>query len=210
MINVLIVDDHQLLRAGLELIFETVSDITVIGTAVDGEDGLDQVHQLQPDLVITDIRMPKLDGISLIKQLHDESPELSIVVLTTFDDQQPIQQAMQLGARGFLLKDADKETILNVVRGAMNGETYIEPRIASKAFSATPAPATTIDLSPREHQILTEVAEGYHSKEIASDIGVSERTVKSHLTSIYNKLGVFSRAEAVAKALQLHLIDLTN
>lgn len=210
MINVLIVDDHQLLRAGLELIFETVSDITVIGTAVDGEDGLDQVHQLQPDLVITDIRMPKLDGISLIKQLHDESPELPIVVLTTFDDQQPIQQAMQLGARGFLLKDADKETILNVVRGAMNGETYIEPRIASKAFAAAPTPATTIDLSPREHQILTEVAAGFHSKEIASDIGVSERTVKSHLTSIYNKLGVFSRAEAVAKALQLHLIDLTN
>lgn len=109
---------------------------------------------------------------------------------------------MQLGAKGFLLKDADKDTILNVIRGAIKGETFIEPRIAGKAF-AQPTPTSSIELSPREHQILTEVAEGYHSKEIASDIGVSERTVKANLTTIYNKLGVFSRAEAVAKRCNL-------
>lgn len=207
MIKVLIVDDHEVLRAGLELIFETVADIKVVGTAADGQSGLEKAQSLKPDLVLTDIRMPKLDGIALIKKLHQDNPQLPIVVLTTFDDQEPIQQAMKLGAKGFLLKDADKDTILNVIRGAMKGETYIEPRIAGKAF----APADDsgdIELSPREHQILTEVAEGFHSKEIASDIGVSERTVKAHLTSIYNKLGVFSRAEAVAKALQLNLIDL--
>ncbi|MFC6254258.1 response regulator [Secundilactobacillus hailunensis] len=207
MIKVLIVDDHELLRAGLELIFETASDIEVIGTADDGQEGLDKVKELHPDLVLTDIRMPKLDGIALIEQLHVTDPDLPVVVLTTFDDQKPIQQAMQLGAKGFLLKDADKDTILNVIRGAIKGETFIEPRIAGKAF-AQPAPTSDIELSTREHQILTEVAEGYHSKEIATDIGVSERTVKSHLTSIYNKLGVFSRAEAVAKALQLNLIEL--
>lgn len=207
MIKVLIVDDHELLRAGLELIFETAADIEVVGTAADGQDGLEKVRALKPNLVLTDIRMPKLDGIALIKQLHIETPNLPVVVLTTFDDQKPIQQAMQLGAKGFLLKDADKDTILNVIRGAIKGETFIEPRIAGKAFAAS-SPESEIDLSPREHQILTEVAEGYHSKEIAADIGVSERTVKSHLTSIYNKLGVFSRAEAVAKALQLGLIEL--
>lgn len=207
MIKVLIVDDHELLRAGLELIFETAADIEVVGTAADGQNGLEKVRALKPDLVLTDIRMPKLDGIALIKQLHVEAPKLPVVVLTTFDDQKPIQEAMQLGAKGFLLKDADKDTILNVIRGAIKGETFIEPRIAGKAFAAS-SPESEIDLSPREHQILTEVAEGYHSKEIAADIGVSERTVKSHLTSIYNKLGVFSRAEAVAKALQLGLIEL--
>ncbi len=207
MIKVLIVDDHELLRAGLELIFETAADIEVVGTAADGQDGLEKARALKPNLVLTDIRMPKLDGIALIKQLHIETPNLPVVVLTTFDDQKPIQQAMQLGAKGFLLKDADKDTILNVIRGAIKGETFIEPRIAGKAFAAS-SPESEIDLSPREHQILTEVAEGYHSKEIAADIGVSERTVKSHLTSIYNKLGVFSRAEAVAKALQLGLIEL--
>lgn len=207
MIKVLIVDDHELLRAGLELIFETAADIEVVGTAADGQDGLEKTRALKPNLVLTDIRMPKLDGIALIKQLHIETPNLPVVVLTTFDDQKPIQQAMQLGAKGFLLKDADKDTILNVIRGAIKGETFIEPRIAGKAFTVS-SPESEIDLSPREHQILTEVAEGYHSKEIAADIGVSERTVKSHLTSIYNKLGVFSRAEAVAKALQLGLIEL--
>lgn len=207
MIKVLIVDDHELLRAGLELIFETAADIEVVGTAADGQNGLEKVRALKPDFVLTDIRMPKLDGIALIKQLHVEAPKLPVVVLTTFDDQKPIQEAMQLGAKGFLLKDADKDTILNVIRGAIKGETFIEPRIAGKAFAAS-SPESEIDLSPREHQILTEVAEGYHSKEIAADIGVSERTVKSHLTSIYNKLGVFSRAEAVAKALQLGLIEL--
>lgn len=207
MIKILIVDDHELLRAGLKLIFETVADIEVVGTAADGQSGLEQARRLKPDLVLTDIRMPKLDGIALIKQLRSETPNLPVVVLTTFDDQKPIQEAMQLGAKGFFLKDADKDTILNVIRGAIKGETFIEPRIAGKAFAA-PSPESEIDLSPREHQILTEVAEGYHSKEIATDIGVSERTVKSHLTSIYNKLGVFSRAEAVAKALQLGLIEL--
>ncbi|WP_054733133.1 response regulator [Secundilactobacillus similis] len=99
MINLLIVDDHQILRAGLELIFETVSDINVLGTANDGEAGLQQVASLHPDLVLTDIRMPKLDGIAMMRQLHDTDPDLPIVVLTTFDDQEPIQQAMQLGAK---------------------------------------------------------------------------------------------------------------
>lgn len=208
MINLLIVDDHQILRAGLELIFETVDDITVIGTAADGEEGLRKATELHPDLVVTDIRMPKLDGIALIKALHETTPDLPVVVLTTFDDQKPIQEAMQLGAKGFLLKDADKATILRVIRGAMKGETYIEPRIAAKAFTAPKPVQPTVDLSQKEHTILTEVAQGYHSKEIAEDLEVSERTIKSHLTSIYNKLGVFTRAEAVAKALQLGLIEL--
>ncbi|ANZ60942.1 response regulator transcription factor [Secundilactobacillus paracollinoides] len=208
MINLLIVDDHQILRAGLELIFETVTDINVVGTAADGEAGRQKVAALHPDLVITDIRMPKLDGIALIKSLHETNPDLPVIVLTTFDDQKPIQEAMQLGAKGFLLKDADKATILRVIRGAMKGETYIEPRIAGKAFAAPKPAQPTVVLSEKEHTILTQVAQGYHSKEIAEDLAVSERTIKSHLTSIYNKLGVFTRAEAVAKALQLVLIEL--
>jgi NarL family two-component system response regulator YdfI len=203
--KLLIVDDHQILRAGLELIFETVPDIEVVGLAPDGQAGLDLVATTHPDVVLTDIRMPKMDGIALLKHLHATQPALPVVVLTTFDDQEPIQQAMQLGAKGFLLKDADQATILKVIRGAVKGETYLEPRIAGKAFAPQP-PA--IDLTPREQAVLTQVAQGLHSKEIAANLKVSERTIKAHLTSIYNKLGVFSRAEAVAKALQLNLIDL--
>lgn len=207
MIKLVIVDDHQIIRAGLELMFETMDDIEVLGTADNGVTGLVQITKLQPDLVLTDIRMPEMDGIELIKQLHQTTPNLPVVVLTTFDDQRPIQQAMQLGARGFLLKDADQATILKTIRGAMKGETYLEPSIAGKAFT-TSATTNEIVLTPREYDVLRQVAQGFHSKEIAETIGVSERTVKAHLTSIYNKLGVFSRAEAVAKALQLHLIDL--
>lgn len=203
--KLLIVDDHQILRAGLELIFETVPDIEVVGLAPDGQTGLDLVATTHPDVVLTDIRMPKMDGIALLKHLHATQPALPVVVLTTFDDQEPIQQAMQLGAKGFLLKDADQATILKVIRGAVKGETYLEPRIAGKAFAPQP-PA--IDLTLREQAVLTQVAQGLHSKEIAANLKVSERTIKAHLTSIYNKLGVFSRAEAVAKALQLNLIDL--
>lgn len=207
MIKLVIVDDHQIIRAGLELMFETMDDIEVLGTADNGVTGLVQITKLQPDLVLTDIRMPEMDGIELIKQLHQTTPNLPVVVLTTFDDQRPIQQAMQLGARGFLLKDADQATILKTIRGAMKGETYLEPSIAGKAFT-TSATTNEIVLTPREYDVLRQVAQGFHSKEIAETIGVSERTIKAHLTSIYNKLGVFSRAEAVAKALQLHLIEL--
>lgn len=207
MIKLVIVDDHQIIRAGLELMFETMDDIEVLGTADNGVTGLAQITKLQPDLVLTDIRMPEMDGIELIKQLHQTTPNLPVVVLTTFDDQRPIQQAMQLGARGFLLKDADQATILKTILGAMKGETYLEPSIAGKAFT-TSTTTNEIVLTPREYDVLRQVAQGFHSKEIAETIGVSERTVKAHLTSIYNKLGVFSRAEAVAKALQLHLIDL--
>lgn len=207
MIKLVIVDDHQIIRAGLELMFETMDDIEVLGTADNGVTGLAQITKLQPDLVLTDIRMPEMDGIELIKQLHQTTPNLPVVVLTTFDDQRPIQQAMQLGARGFLLKDADQATILKTIRGAMKGETYLEPSIAGKAFT-TSTTTNEIVLTPREYDVLRQVAQGFHSKEIAETIGVSERTVKAHLTSIYNKLGVFSRAEAVAKALQLHLIEL--
>jgi NarL family two-component system response regulator YdfI len=105
-----------------------------LGQADNGVTGLAQITKLQPDLVLTDIRMPEMDGIELIKQLHQTTPNLPVVVLTTFDDQRPIQQAMQLGARGFLLKDADQATILKTIQGAMKGETYLEPSIAGKGL----------------------------------------------------------------------------
>lgn len=208
MINIIIVDDHQILRSGLQLIFETIDDINVLATAADGKMGLAKINEFHPDLVLTDIRMPGMDGIELIKQLHDSQPNLPIVVLTTFDDQEPIQEALRLGAKGYLLKDADKTTILQTIRGAMKGDTYVEPRIAGKVFSAPHKKTFEIYLTPREHAILSRVAKGEHSKEIASQLKVSERTVKSHLTDIYDKLGVSSRAEAVGKGLKLKLIEL--
>lgn len=204
--KVLIIDDHQILRTGLAMIIETVDDLETVGTAVDGEDGLAKITTLHPDVIILDIRMPRLDGIAVLTAMKKQGITTPVVVLTTFDDQQPIRDALRLGAKGFLLKDADRETILKTIRGALKGEVFLEPQIAAKAFAA---PATAqYRLTEREHEILTQVAQGYRNKEIADHLHLSERTIKSHLTDIYNQFGVFTRAEAVAFALQNELIKL--
>lgn len=204
--KVLIIDDHQILRTGLTMILETADDLEAIGSAVDGEDGLAKILELKPDVVVLDIRMPKMNGIELLQELQKRQISVPVVVLTTFDDQEPIQEVMKLGAKGFLLKDADRDTILNTIRGALKGQVFLEPQIAAKAFA--PSSPSNFDLTDREEEILTKVAQGYRNKEIADDLHLSERTIKSHLTDVYNKLGVFTRAEAVAFALQNNLIEL--
>ncbi|WP_203650024.1 response regulator transcription factor [Secundilactobacillus yichangensis] len=185
---------------------ETTDGIEAVGSAVDGEDGLAKVEELHPDVVLTDIRMPKMDGIAMLRELKQTHPELPVVVLTTFDDQEPIQQALRLGAKGFMLKDADKATIIKTIQGAINGQVYVEPSLMGKAFAA-PAAAKP-KLNERNQQILTMVAEGSRNVDIAKTMHLSERTIKAHLTEIYNQLGVFTRAEAVAAALRDGLIDL--
>lgn len=203
--KVLIIDDHQILQTGIKMIIETADDLETIGTAADGDEGLKKVLSLQPDVVLLDIRMPKMDGIALLRELRKRQITVPVVILTTFDDQEPIQQAMQLGAKGFLLKDADADTILDTLRGALKGQVFLEPQVAAKAF----APVTPeYQLSDREHEILTQVAQGYRNKEIADHMNLSERTIKGHLTDIYNQFGVYTRTEAVAFALQNHLIEL--
>ncbi len=204
--KVLIIDDHQILRTGLTMILETADDLEAIGSAVDGEEGLAKILELKPDVVVLDIRMPKMNGIELLQELQKRQISVPVVVLTTFDDQEPIQEVMKLGAKGFLLKDADRDTILNTIRGALKGQVFLEPQIAAKAFA--PSSPSNFDLTDREEEILTKVAQGYRNKEIADDLHLSERTIKSHLTDVYNKLGVFTRAEAVAFALQNNLIEL--
>ncbi|WP_225049287.1 response regulator transcription factor [Lacticaseibacillus kribbianus] len=205
-IRVLIVDDHQILRTGLSLIMETTDGMEAVGTAVDGQDGLAKVEELTPDVVLTDIRMPNMDGIAMLRELAQTHPALPVVVLTTFDDQEPIQQALRLGAKGFMLKDADKDTIVKTIQGAINGQVYVEPSLMGKAFAA-PAAAKP-QLNDRDQQILRMVAEGSRNIDIADTLHLSERTIKAHLTEIYNQLGVFTRAEAVAAALRDGLIEL--
>ncbi|MCI1895153.1 MAG: response regulator transcription factor [Lactobacillus sp.] len=205
-IRVLIVDDHQILRTGLSLIMETTDGMEAVGTAVDGKDGLAKVEELSPDVVLTDIRMPNMDGIAMLRALRQDHPNLPVVVLTTFDDQEPIQQALKLGAKGFLLKDADKDTIIKTIQGAISGQIYVEPSLMGKAFAISAAEKPK--LNERDTLILKMVAEGSRNIDIADTLHLSERTIKAHLTEIYNQLGVFTRAEAVAAALRDGLIEL--
>lgn len=205
-VKVLIVDDHQILRTGLSLIMETTDGMEAVGTAVDGQDGLTKVEALAPDVVLTDIRMPNMDGIAMLRELAQTHPDLPVVVLTTFDDQEPIQQALKLGAKGFMLKDADKDTIVKTIQGAVSGQVYVEPSLMGKALAAPAAKKPR--LNERDQQILKMVAEGSRNIDIADTLHLSERTIKAHLTEIYNQLGVFTRAEAVAAALRDGLITL--
>jgi len=206
MAKVMLIDDHQLLREGLKTILETTTDFEVVAEATDGQMGLCQLAQMVPDIIILDIRMQPMDGITMLQHLRDQGSQIPVVVLTTFDDQKPIQQALKLGAKGYLLKDASRETIIQTLHNALNGQVALEAEIAAKAFQ--PIATTTKPLSSQNKKILTAVAHGYHSKEIALTMHLSERTIKAHLTQIYNEFGVFTRAEAVAYALKNDLIEI--
>jgi len=210
MIKILIADDHLIIRQGLRLILETESDFEVAGEASDGEEAVKLCKKLMPDVVLMDLRMPNMDGITAIEKLRDEQPEIAVVILTTFNEDELMFKGLQAGARGYLLKDTDRSTLFDTIRAAARGETLLKPEIMARVLSQSNKPETTsisqANLTDREFEVLTSVARGQRSKEIAAQLGISERTVKAHLASIYSKLGVDSRAAAIAVAAQQGLL----
>ena len=217
-IKVLVVDDHLIVRQGLQLILETVDDITLVGQAADGAEGLRLAAELQPDVVLMDLRMPGMDGLSAIQRLSADQPGVAVVILTTFNEDDLMLRGLRAGARGYLLKDTSREALFNTIRAAARGETLLNPEIMARvlALTARPAPIPPAErpaapapgpsLTARELEVLAAAARGERSKEIAVGLGISERTVKAHLDSIYNKLGVDSRAAAVSVAMTRGLI----
>ena len=211
-IRVLVVDDHLIVREGLSLILETADGIDLAGEAADGAEAVRQCHDLHPDVVLMDLRMPGMDGLTAIGLLRQQMPEVAIIILTTYDEDDLMVRGLRAGARGFLLKDTDRATLLDAIRAAARGQTLLSPDVMQRvlAHSATPTPAAAgggpLDLTERELEVLVAAAAGQRNKEIARDLGITERTVKAHLTSIYNKFGVDSRAAAVAVAAQRGLL----
>ncbi|MGD8455401.1 MAG: response regulator transcription factor [Anaerolineales bacterium] len=203
-IRILIVDDHAIVREGLRLILETVQDFVVVGEAADGNEAIDLAAELSPDVVLMDLRMPKMDGIIAIQHLGKDQPEVAVIILTTYNEDEMMYRGLQAGARGYLLKDTGKEPLFNTIRAAARGETLLSPEIMERVLSQkemeTGKGAGGMELTQREGEVLAGVAEGQTSKEIAYHLGITERTIKAHLTSIYNKLGVDSRAAAIAEA----------
>ncbi len=213
-IRVLITDDHLIVREGLRLILETVENIEVVGEATNGITCLKLAHELEPDVILMDLRMPVLDGITTIEHLHREQPHIAIVILTTYNEDELMLRGFQAGARGYLLKDASREQLLDTIYAAAKGETLLSPEVLARVLTqqataiAAPLPASTTEsLTERELEVLQAAARGERNKEIAYKLGISERTVKAHLTNIYEKFGVDSRAAAVAIAAQRHLLD---
>lgn len=210
MIKILIADDHLIIRQGLRLIIETENDFKLIGEASDGAEALSLCNKLNPDVVLMDLRMPNMDGLTAIEKLRAEQPGIAVVILTTFNEDALMFRGLQAGARGYLLKDTDRLTLFNTIRAAARGETLLKPEIMARVLAQANAPKTEanepVHLTERELEVIVSVARGERSKEIASHLGISERTVKAHLASIYTKLGVDSRAAAIAVAAQMGLL----
>lgn len=210
-IRVLVVDDHLIVREGLSLILETAEGIEQAGEAADGAEALRLCAELRPDVVLMDLRMPGMDGLTAIRRLAAAQPEIAVLILTTYDEDDLMLQGLQAGARGFLLKDTSRAALLDAIRAAARGQTLLSPAVMQRILAHAAAPAAAaagpLDLTERELEVLRAAAQGQRSKEIARDLGISERTVKAHLASIYNKFGVDSRPAAIAVAAQRGLLE---
>jgi NarL family two-component system response regulator YdfI len=213
MIRVMITDDHLIVREGLRLILETADDIEVVGEAVDGVECLRLVPELKPNVILMDLQMPRMDGITAIGHLRKDHPQIAIVILTTYNEDDLMIRGLQSGARGYLLKDSSRENLLDAIHAAAKGETLLKPEILARVLAPQPAPKPASvsrndsKLTERELEVLQSAARGERNKEIAFKLGITERTVKAHLQSIYQKYGVDSRAAAVAVAAQKGLLE---
>src|SRR6201982_506642 len=203
-ITVLIADDHSVVREGLVSLITRKADMTVIGEASNGREAVDLWKQHRPDVTLLDLRMPELDGVGAIKEIRELDPNAHIVVLTTFDGDEDIYRAIKTGAKGYLLKDAAREALMECIRKVHAGETCIPPALAAKLAERVSGET----LSAREIEVLQRIAAGKSNKEIGAELFISEGTVKTHVKSIFSKLDVVSRTEAVATATRRGLIQL--
>jgi DNA-binding NarL/FixJ family response regulator len=196
MIGVLVVDDHPMLRAGLAQLLEQADGITLVGLAADGVQGVELALHAHPDVVLMDLEMPGLDGIEATRRIRTSLRDTQVVVLTSFSDRARILDALDAGAAGYLLKDAEPEELLRGIRAAAAGEAPLAPRAASELLAERHEARPAVSLTPREREVLAMVAEGLPNKLIAHRLEISEKTVKAHLTRIYESLGVSDRTQA--------------
>jgi DNA-binding NarL/FixJ family response regulator len=203
-IRILIADDHTVVREGLVSLVKRKSDMSVIGEATNGREAVELWKQHRPNITLLDLRMPELDGVGAIKEIRALDPNAHIVVLTTFDGDEDIYRAIKAGAKGYLLKDTAREALMECIRKVHAGETCIPPTLAAKLADRVSGEA----LSTREIEVLQRIAAGKSNKEIGAELFISEGTVKTHVKSIFSKLDVVSRTEAVATATRRGLIQL--
>lgn len=218
-IRVLLVDDQALFREGLHTLLSVWPDLEVVGEAGNGQEALDAAARLKPDVVLMDLRMPVLDGVAATRRLLEKMPQVKIIVLTTFDDDDHVFDGLRAGAVGYLLKDVPSEKLVEAIRAAAAGQSFLQPSVAAKvvaeftrltavAQETAVSPQNTLiePLSEREQEILALVATGASNKEIAGELFIAEGTVKNHVTNILGKLGVRDRTQAALKAREIGLI----
>ena len=212
-IRILLVDDHTILRDGIRSLLEDESDMAVIGEAEDGQAALQMTAQLQPDLVILDIALPLLNGLEVTRQIKRDFPQTKVLILTMHENEEYIRQALAVGAMGYILKDAAARDLIGAIRTVHRGESVLSPAITRLVIEdylrwGQLQPARDDGLTPREHEVLQLIAEGYTTKEIAEILTLSVKTVQAHRTNLMSKLDLHDRGELIKYAIQKKIIDL--
>jgi DNA-binding NarL/FixJ family response regulator len=208
MIRVLVVDDHPVVRHGLMAMLRWEQDIELVGDAADGAEAVRLILEQKPDVVLLDLRLPQLSGIEVMRRVRPKVPETRFLVLTTYDTDEYIGPALAAGAQGYLLKDAEPDDLTRAIRALMRGGAALEPKVAARVLGHLSEEEASEGLSERELEVLRLLPSGSSNKAIAVQLGLSENTVKTHLSHIFAKLGVQSRAEAVSAAVQRGLLSL--
>jgi DNA-binding NarL/FixJ family response regulator len=205
-IRVLVVEDHHMVRQGLVSLLNVVDDLEVIGEATNGVEAITQFRKRQPDITLIDLRMPRLGGVEVIERIRMETPNARFIVLTTYDGDEDIYRALQAGARAYLLKGMTSEELIATIRSVHAGNSFIPPAIAQKLAERI----GTEELTPRESDVLEQIVHGKNNREIATELVISETTVKTHINRLLGKLGVTDRTQAATSAIQRGLVPLES
>jgi NarL family two-component system response regulator LiaR len=210
-IKVMIVDDHGIVRQGLKTYLDLVEDITIVAEAENGLDALEKVKQSNPDIVLMDLVMPEMDGIEATQKICGSYPGVKVIVLTSFTEDEQVFSAIKAGAVGYLLKDISPPDLAKAIQAVHSGETHLHPEITKKLMNQFVSPKSDIEitpdeLTPREMEVLKLIAQGLSNKELANKLTISEKTVKTHLSSIFSKLHLSDRTQAAIYALKHNLV----
>jgi DNA-binding NarL/FixJ family response regulator len=209
-IRILIADDHPIVREGLTAVLETQPDFAIVGAAASGTAAVERAAELRPDVILLDLALPELDGVAALRQIRAADPGAHVIIFTAFDTDERILAAVQAGAQGYLLKGAPREELFQAIRVVHSGGSLLQPVVAARLLRQFSGAAAALpeQLTERELEVLRQLAKGRQNKEIATELWISERTVKFHVSAILAKLGVGNRTEAVSKAAQLGLVEL--
>ena len=205
-IRVLVVEDHHVVRQGLVALLNVVDGLEVVGEAADGVEAIAQFRKHQPDIALIDLRLPRLSGVEVIERIRMETPNARFIVLTTYDGDEDIYRALQAGARAYLLKGMTSEELIAAIRAVHAGKSHIPPAIAQRLAERM----GTEELTPREFDVLEQIVRGLSNKDIATELEISEATVKTHINNLLSKLGVTDRTQAATAALQRGIVTLES